>query len=205
MLEKRKFPQIILQEEFKLLVNFNRDLLDEQEKFHLDLFLLCFYTGGIALKDFAYLKWEDINEGDQLDCRKFKYPLVNSISLTEEAINIIDKYKITSYSDYVLPIFTHVHKSSAIKGKRIKQLAYRINLTLRKIYDILNLKKGYPTWKTAKYSFIAKLFMEKKHPREIYSFTGLTAASIDLYLYTLGCSSEKELHLKQCEHLNRIL
>jgi len=196
MNKKAKHLKIMSQEAMTLFENYENEGLSKDERAFLDLFLLSFYTGGLSLRSLAYLKWKDINE-NKLNCSSFEYPLIDSIPLNQQAQNIIEKYKDQSYKDYVLPIFTFKHDTSAQKESQIKLLAKNINLTLRKISDWLNIEGGYPTLRTAKYTFIAKLSREKMHPMAIYTFAGATALYVESYLLEQETQSEKEVRMKE--------
>lgn len=193
----KKTNKIISQEEMKLLEEFDRTLIDEKENFYLDLFLLSFYTGGLSLRNIACLKQEDINK-TKLNCKRFKYPLADSILLAEKAINIINKYKNQSYKDYLFPIFTLKHDTIIQKENQIKRLANKINMVLHKVSNIVNIENKFLTWETAKYTFIAKLFKKNAHSKAICSFAGITALSVESYLYEQETPLEKEIRLKKC-------
>lgn len=196
MTKRNQHLKIMSQESLLQFENFDKNLLDKNEIFYLDLFLISFYSGGVSLKNLANLKKEDIN-GDQLNCKNFKYPLVNSVTLNKEAMQIIEKYKNQSYEGYIFPIFIPKHNLSTQKEDRVKHLMKKINATLHKVSEILNLKDEYPTFSTAKYTFIAKLFKEKKYPKEIYSFAGITALSVESYLIENETPIEKEVRMKE--------
>ena len=200
----KKTNKIISQEEMRSLENFNRTLLNSKESFCLDLFLFSFYTGGFSLGDIACLKREDIGNA-KLNSERFKYPLLNSISLNEKAISIINKYENQSDESYVFPIFTHKYNTSTQRKNQIKRLAYKINKVLHKASDVVNIENRHLTWETAKYTFIMKLFEEKRHPKAIYSFAGITALAVESYLYEQESPSEREAREKKLrEDMNRI-
>lgn len=196
MSENRQFPKIMLCDEMKLYENYDTNSLNKNERFYLDLFLLSFYTGGISLKDFASLKWDDI-KGDELNTKGFKYPLLTSMTLCKEAIEIINKYKKQSYRNYVLPIFSYKHLTLTQKEGRISRLASKVNLTLHKISETLQLEGDSPTWKTAKYSFIAKLYECKMPIKDIYTFSGPTALVVEEYLYEQEDPVERDRKLRE--------
>ena len=102
--------KIILPETMSKIERLDRSLLSTDEQFHLDLFLLSCYTGGISLKDLAHLTKDKIN-GDKLDCSAISYPHVDAITICDKARAIIDRYKDRSSGDYLLPILGKQHKT----------------------------------------------------------------------------------------------
>ena len=137
---------------------------------------------------------------------KEEIPLLDSIFLNEKARNIINKYKKQSYESYVFPVFTHKHNALTQRKNQIKGLACKINKVLRKASNIVNIENEHLTWETAKYTFIAKLFKEKRHPKEIYPFAGITALAVGSYLYEQESPLEKEARFEKLrEDMDRLL
>ncbi|WP_295937299.1 hypothetical protein [uncultured Alistipes sp.] len=167
----------------KLVEFLDRSMFDRKEQFQLDLFYLSYYTNGLSLGALASLTWEDI-EGDMLNCERFSYPLAYEMYITEEAWEIINKHKNRAYGDYVLPIYTHKHKTDAQKKGCVKRMSTRISTTLNKACRILCIDS--PTiFSSARYSFIAHQFEKGVRPCDVYQFTGSASRCVEKYLYEL--------------------
>lgn len=59
--QKETEPRTISYEDFLRIENFDRSLLTKKEQKWLDFYLFCFYTGGMAPIDSAYLKWSNLS------------------------------------------------------------------------------------------------------------------------------------------------
>ena len=168
--------RIILPETMSKIERLDRSLLSTDEQFHLDLFLLSYYTGGISLKDLAHLSQDKINS-DKLDCSAISYPHVEAITICDKARVIIDRYKDRSSGDYLLPILGKQHKTETQHEGCVKRLSAKANATFRKIEQMLRC--GPITWQGARLAFIARLIEEKQPRREIYAFAGSTALAVE--------------------------
>ena len=168
--------KIILPETMSKIERLDRSLLSTDEQFHLDLFLLSYYTGGISLKDLTHLTQDKIN-GDKLDCSAISYPHVDAMTLCDKARAIIDRYKDQSSGDYLLPILGSKPKTETRHEGCVKRLSAKANATFRKIEQMLGC--GPITWQGARLAFIARLIEEKQPSREIYAFAGSAALAVE--------------------------
>ena len=168
--------KIILPETMSKIERLDCNLLSADEQFHLDLFLLSYYTGVISLKDLAHLTQDKIN-GDKLDCSAISYPHVEAITICNKARVIIDRYNGQSSGDYLLPILGKQHKTETQHEGCVKRLSAKVNAMFRKIEQMLRC--GPITWQGARLAFIARLIEEKQPSREIYAFAGSTALAVE--------------------------
>ena len=138
--------------------NIDRTLFSKIEQFHLDLFLFSFYCGGMANVDVCNLTWDSI-QGNRIIYERMKFPKTAKPLLLDKAKNILEKYKGKGYGNYVFPIFSHKHTSTAKKTTRVKQISSLLNETLTKACKILRIKENI-TWYSARGSFISMMVDE---------------------------------------------
>lgn len=154
----------------------DRSLFTEDEQFHIDLFLLSYYTGGISLRDLAHLTRDKVKD-TELDCTAIPYPQVEAVPLSDRARVIIGKYKDRSSGNYLLPVFSCRQKTAAQREGCVKRLTAKANATFRKIEQVLGC--GPVTWQGARLAYIARMIEDKVHSRDIYAFAGSTARIVD--------------------------
>ena len=96
----------------------DRSLLSKTESYCLDLFLFCFYCGGIAPIDAAYLTWACIDmKKRKITYERIKTPKKAKPPFVPRAEAIANKYRNECYADFVLPIFSARHDTHIRKKK----------------------------------------------------------------------------------------
>lgn len=141
----------------------DRSLLSEVEKFHIDLFLFCFYCGGMAPIDAAYLTWSCINmERRKITYERIKTPKKARPPFVPRAEKIAERYKEECYENFVLPIFTKVQQTETQKKSRMNYLCTEVNKTLRRVAKLLNYE-GEITWYSARGTYIT-MMVDKNYP-----------------------------------------
>lgn len=163
------------------LENIDRTLFTLTEQFHLDLFLFSYYEGGMANVDVCNLTTESIKE-DTISYERIKFPKTAKPLLLKKAEVIIDKYRGKSYNNYVFPVFTHKHTTTAKKTTRVKQLTYILNKTLLKACKILHVKE-HITWYSARGSFISKMVDAGSNPYVVAEMAGNSPMTIYKHYY----------------------
>lgn len=163
------------------LENIDRTLFTLTEQFHLDLFLFSYYEGGMANVDVCNLTTELIKE-DAISYERIKFPKTAKPLLLKKAEVIIDKYRGKSYNNYVFPVFTHKHTTTAKKTTRVKQLTRILNKTLLKVCKILHVKE-HITWYSARGSFISKMVDAGSNPCVVAEMAGNSPMTIYKHYY----------------------
>lgn len=163
------------------IANIDRTLFTKKEQLHLDLFLFSYYTGGMANVDVCNLTWDLVQE-DRIVYERIKFPKTAKPILLKKAKDIMDKYKATGYGNYVFPVFTHKHTTTAKKTTRVKQLSYRLSKTLTKACRMLRIKENI-TWYSARGSFISKMVDAGNNPYVVAEMAGNSPLTIYKHYY----------------------
>lgn len=163
------------------IANIDRTLFTKKEQLHLDLFLFSYYTGGMANVDVCNLTWDLVQE-DRIVYERIKFPKTAKPILLKKAKDIMDKYKGTGYGNYVFPVFTHKHTTTAKKTTRVKQLSSRLSQTLTKACRMLRIKENI-TWYSARGSFISKMVDAGNNPYVVAEMAGNSPLTIYKHYY----------------------
>lgn len=163
------------------IANIDRTLFTKKEQLHLDLFLFSYYTGGMANVDVCNLTWDLVQE-DRIVYERIKFPKTAKPILLKKAKDIMDKYKGAGYGNYVFPVFTHKHTTTAKKTTRVKQLSYRLSKTLTKACRMLRIKENI-TWYSARGSFISKMVDAGNNPYVVAEMAGNSPLTIYKHYY----------------------
>lgn len=163
------------------IANIDRTLFTKKEQLHLDLFLFSYYTGGMANVDVCNLTWDLVQE-DRIVYERIKFPKTAKPLLLKKAKDIMDKYKGTGYGNYVFPVFTHKHTTTAKKTTRVKQLSSRLSQTLTKACRMLRIKENI-TWYSARGSFISKMVDAGNNPYVVAEMAGNSPLTIYKHYY----------------------
>jgi hypothetical protein len=145
--------------------------------FHIDLFLMSYYCGGIAPIDLCFLTWKCIEDGI-LSYERMKTPKKATIPFIDKAEAVAKKYRRQCYGDYVLPIFSHKQREEWQKRGRVKRLCIKVNSTLKKVADTIEYN-GKITWYAARGTFITKLMNDGYNPASIAKFAGNSLMAIE--------------------------
>lgn len=161
--------------------NIDRSLFSEKEQLHLDLFLFSYYAGGMANVDVCNLTWDCIRDG-RIIYERIKFPKTAKPFFTKKAEQISKKYLGSCYQNYVFPVFTHKHTSTAKKTTRVKQISGRLSQTLTKACKILKIKENI-TWYSARGSFISRMVDEGYSPYTVAEMAGNSPMVIYKHYY----------------------
>lgn len=174
---KKKYePKTIPFEVLKAMENIDRNLLTRYEEVRLDMFLFCFYSGGMAEIDMAYLTWDCVIDG-KLIHERHKFPKTAKMPLFNRAIDIANKYRDKCIGNYVLPIFTQKHDTEKKQRCAIKTFRNYANPTLKKIASMVGFE-GYISMYSARGTFITKMLDEGYHPVEVAEMSGNSPQTI---------------------------
>lgn len=163
------------------IANIDRTLFTKKEQLHLDLFLFSYYTGGMANVDVCNLTWDSVQE-DRIVYERIKFPKTAKPVLLKKARDIMSKYKGTGYENYVFPVFTYKHTTTAKKTTRVKQLSSRLSKTLTKVCRMLRVKENI-TWYSARGSFISKMVDAGNNPYVVAEMAGNSPLTIYKHYY----------------------
>lgn len=142
---------------FRAMESMDRSLLSEDESYHLDLLLFCFYYGGIALIEAAYLTWPCIDmKKRKITYERIKTPKKARPPFVPRAEKITEKYRKERYSDFVLPIFSAKHDSHNKKKNRMNYMCAQVNETLWRIVKLLDSDEDI-TWYSARGTYITMM------------------------------------------------
>lgn len=130
-------------------------VLNEMERFALDLFMFSFYCWGMNLADIANLKRENIQDL-RIEYVRQKTKRPYSINLSVPAAAIIDRYK--SADSHLFPIFYDgVHITEKQKMQRRKEMRKRVNEALRAIVARIGMKAEGFTLYVARHTYATAL------------------------------------------------
>lgn len=156
----------------------DRSLLSEEESYHLDLFLFCFYCGGIAPIDAAYLTWPCIDlTKRKITYERIKTPKKARPPFVPRAEKIADKYRSECHSDFVLPIFDSKHDTHTKKKNRMNYMCSVVNQSLRRIVSILGYDEKI-TWYSARGTYITMMCEKGYRPEIIAEHSGNSVQTI---------------------------
>jgi len=183
--EKMKYgefePKTIPYEIIRKIENIDRCKFSNLECFHIDLFLFSFYAGGMANIDVAYLKHNCI-KGGIITYERVKFSKEVKIPLINKAKDIVERYKERCFSDFVLPVFSHKHKTEQQQRDRVERLSSRVNKTLEKVRKEIKYKEKI-TWYSARGTFITKMIDEGCHPMLVAQLAGISPEIIYKHYY----------------------
>lgn len=171
---------IFTAEDMQKLQCMNRAEFTAEEQFCLDLFVLGYYTGGMPLKDMAYLTADKI-EGSFLNCETVSYPKVTKMKLHSEFMKIINRYKADTCNNYLLPIFTQEDNTQLKQERRLEQLAAMMEKTFHKIETITGFEKL--TWYEARQAYVDYRLRQGDSVAELYRILGDAALEVDEYYW----------------------
>lgn len=177
MRHKQYVPRTIPYEVFQQIENIDRSLFTSKENFHIDLFLMSYYCGGIAPIDLCYLTWKCVNDGI-LSYERMKTPKKAEVPFIDKAKAIAIKYQNECYGEYVLPVFNHKQKEDWQKRAKVERTSMKVNATLRKVANIIKYD-GKITWYAARGTFITKLINEGYNVASVAKLAGNSIISID--------------------------
>ena len=176
--ELETIPSTIPLYNIRAMENMDRSLISEDESYHLDLFLFCFYCGGIAPIDAAYLTWPCIDlKKRKITYERIKTPKKAKPPFVPRAEKIAEKYRNECYSDFVLPIFSSKHDSHEKKKNRMSYMCGQVNESLRRIVSILGYDEEI-TWYSARGTYITMMCEKGYRPEIIAEHSGNSVQTI---------------------------
>lgn len=111
--------------------------------FARDLFMLIVYLQGISFVDLAYLKKDDIRNG-QLHYSRKKTGQELTIGWESVMQDIVDNYiHLTKGSPYLLPIIT---KTDGTERRQYERMEHKVNYYLKKIGTMVGLQASLTTY-----------------------------------------------------------
>lgn len=181
MKPKQFVPRTLPLEVFAKIENIDRSLFTGLEQFYIDLFLFSYYTGGMASIDVAYLTWDCIKD-NMIIYERIKFPKQAQMPFIDKAKDITKRYKDKCYDNFVLPVFTHKHKTEAQQRGRLERLCRGVNATLQKVRKIVKYKEKI-TWYAARGTFITRMINADYHPIDVAQMAGNSPQSIYQHYY----------------------
>ena len=163
------------------LAAIDRTLFTKKEQLHLDLFLFSYYTGGMANIDVCSLTWDSV-QNDRIIYERIKFPKTAKPVLLKKARAIMDRYKGECYGNYVFPVFTHKHTSTAKRSTRVTQISTLVSRTLKKACRMLRIKEKI-TWYSARGTFISKMVDAGNSPYVVAEMAGNSPLTIYRHYY----------------------
>lgn len=121
-----------------------------------DIFMFSYLCGGINFTDIANLTKANIVEGERLQYIRQKTGKLIKLGLSEEAMQIIERYALES-KGYLFPILNaNVHKTPLQKQNRIHKILGKVNINLKLIAAQLGVEGNLTTY-VARHSFASVL------------------------------------------------
>lgn len=145
----------------RALENLDQSLFSETELFCIDMFLFCFYCGGMAPIDAAYLTWSCIDvEKHKICYERIKYPKKARPPFLPPAQKIAEKYRNQCCGDYVLPLFPKINMTEMQIKSRMNYLCLQVNQALRRALEVLGIKEDI-CWYSARGTYITMMLDRK--------------------------------------------
>ena len=190
-------PSTISMGLLKAMESMDRSLLSKTESYHLDLFLFCFYCGGIAPIDAAYLTWPCIDmKKRKITYERIRTPKKARPPFVPRAEAIAQKYRSECFSDFVLPIFSARHDTHIRKKHRVGALCGLVNTTLRHIVGLLGYDEEI-TWYSARGTYIT-MMVDKKYPPDVVAEHSDNSV-ITIYKFYWKNQNEGDIIAELCE------
>ncbi len=121
-----------------------------------DIFMFSYLCGGINFTDIANLTKENIIEGKRLHYIRQKTGKLIKLGLSDEAMQIIERYANES-KGYLFPILNiKIHKTPLQKQNRIHKILGKVNINLKLIAAQLGIEGNLTTY-VARHSFASVL------------------------------------------------
>ena len=152
-----------------------------------DFFLFSYYCSGMNFKDFAHLKFSNLEkqgDNDFIIYTRSKTQKLMSIQLVPQALEIIERYALhKSTDDYIFPILDKdVHQKPITIDNRIKKVATQTNKHLKTLGEMVGIKAPITTY-TARHTFATTLRRLGQSTAVISSMMGhKTEAITQVYL-----------------------
>lgn len=163
----------------RALENLDPSLFTETELFYIDIFLFCFYTGGIAPIDAAYLTWNCIDvEKRKVTYERVKYPKIARPPFLPRAQKIAEKYRDRCCGDYVLPLFTRTDMTEMQRKSRMNYLSLQVSATLKRAMDVLGITVDNICWYSARGTYITMMLDRKYDPGIVAQHCGNSVLTI---------------------------
>lgn len=160
-------------------------IFTKAERVHIDLFLFCFYCGGIAPVDAAFLTQDNlIKRGNNpyISYERKKFPKRGMPPYTESAQRIVAKYQAKCYDKYLLPIFGELHQTELQQKRRMENLCIAVNKTLEKVQKIIGYEEKF-TWYAARGTFITRMLDIGVKPEKVAEMAGNSVQTIFKYYF----------------------
>ena len=177
---RKLIATIFTAEDMQKIRCMNRTELTAEEQFCLDLFVLGYYTGGMSLRDMAYLTVDKI-EDSFLNCETASYPKGTKMKLNSEFMKIIDRYKSDTCDNYLLPIFTQEDNTQSKQERRLEQVVAMMEKTFHKIETITGFEKL--TWYEARQAYVDYRLRQGDSVTELYQILGDAVLEVDEYYW----------------------
>lgn len=174
-------PKTIPFEVIQKIENIDRSRFTRVENTHIDIFLFCFYAGGMANIDAAHLTKNCIVD-NMIIYERMKFPKEAKVPLINKAKAIIAKHRENCSDDYVLPIFTNKQTTEKLKRSRLEYYNYKLNLTLEKVRKAIRYKEKI-TWYASRGSYITKMINDGYHPILVAEHAGNSPDMIYKHYY----------------------
>lgn len=163
----------------RALENLDTSLFTETELFHIDMFLFCFYCGGMAPVDAAYLTWSCIDvEKHKMAYERIKYPKIARPPFLPRAQKIAEKYRSKCCGNYVLPLFTNEIMTEMQRKSRMNYLSLHVSATLKRAMDVLGLSVEKISWYSARGTYITMMLDRKYDPGIVAQHCGNSVLTI---------------------------
>lgn len=132
---------------------------DEEETLAKNVFIFSVYTRGMNFKDMCLLKWSNITQ-NKLEYKRAKTNHLFTITLMNEAMEVLEWAKGQGVNNYVFPIFnTKSLENAETLHYRVSRMNGVVNRALKKIGEAVGIKKNLTTY-SARHTF-ASLMKER--------------------------------------------
>jgi len=176
-------PKTIPYELLLQIEHLDRSLVSKEEQYHLDLYLFCFYCGGMAPVDAAHLRWSSIDlKTSMMQFQRMKTGRLAKPYFIPKAQAIADKYKDQCFGEYVLPILKENYMDHMQRKRRIAYIEQHVNKTLKRVAKLIGTKEDIKFY-SARGTFITRMIDLGVHPIVVAEQSGNSPETIYKHYY----------------------
>lgn len=176
-------PKTIPYDLFLQIANIDRSLLTKEEQWHIDLYLFCYYCGGMAPIDAAHLRYATINmKLHRMEFQRMKTGRLAKPYFHPVAREIAKKYKDQCYGDYVMPILKEKYMEPKQRKRRVVYIEQQVNKTLKRVAKMIGTKEDIKFY-SCRGTYITRMIDLGVHPIIVAEQSGNSPETIYKHYY----------------------
>ena len=181
--EKEFDPKTIPYPVLLQIEHIDRSLLSKKERYHLDVYLFCFYCGGMAPTDAAHLRGSAINLKDnRMEFQRMKTGRLAKPIFIPKAREITEKYRSQCFGEYVLPILKEKRMDEKQRKRRITYFESEVNRTLERVATLIGYDDEIKFY-SCRGTYITRMIDLGVHPIVVAEQSGNSPEAIYKHYY----------------------